>query len=89
MIKRSGHREPWDRAKVVAGLHAAAKNRPLADALIDDIALQVEEEVRLAGPEVTSEQVGLALLELHAATGASSQEWSLIVLPLEPSPRTT
>jgi len=63
VVKRSGHREPWDRAKVVAGLHAAAKNRPLADAVIDDVALQVEEEVRLAGPEVSSEQVGLAVLQ--------------------------
>jgi transcriptional repressor NrdR len=63
VIKRSGDREPWDRAKVVAGLHAAAKNRPRADELIDDIALQVEEEARLAGPEATSEQVGLAVLE--------------------------
>jgi transcriptional repressor NrdR len=63
VIKRSGHTEPWERAKVVAGLHAAAKNRPLSEELIDDVALQVEEEVRLAGPEVTSEQVGLAVLE--------------------------
>jgi transcriptional repressor NrdR len=63
VIKRSGHPEPWDRSKVVAGLHAAAKNRPLAEALIDDIALQVEEEVRLGGPEVTSEQVGLTVLD--------------------------
>jgi transcriptional repressor NrdR len=63
VLKRSGHREAWERAKVVAGLRSAAKNRPLADALIDDVALQVEEEVRLAGPEVTSEQIGLAVLE--------------------------
>jgi transcriptional repressor NrdR len=63
VVKRSGHREPWDRAKVVAGLRAAAKNRPLADEQLDDIAVQVEEEVRLAGPEVTSEQVGLAVLD--------------------------
>ena len=63
VVKRSGHGEPWDRAKVVAGLHAAAKNRPLADAQLEDVALQVEEEARLAGPEVTSEQVGLAVLE--------------------------
>jgi transcriptional repressor NrdR len=63
VVKRSGHREPWDRAKVVAGLRAAAKNRPLADEQLDDIAVQVEEEVRLAGPEVTSEQVGLVVLE--------------------------
>jgi transcriptional repressor NrdR len=63
VIKRSGDREPWDRAKVIAGLRAAAKNRPLTDADIDDVALQVEEEVRLTGPEVSSEQVGLAVLE--------------------------
>jgi transcriptional repressor NrdR len=63
VVKRSGHREPWDRAKVVAGLRAAAKNRPLADEQLDDIAVQVEEEVRLAGPEVSSEQVGLAVLD--------------------------
>jgi len=62
VVKRSGHREPWERAKVVAGLHAAAKNRPLSDALIDEVALQIEEEVRLAGAEVTSEQVGLVVL---------------------------
>lgn len=63
VVKRSGDREPWDRAKLVAGLQAAAKNRPLADAQLEDLALQVEEEVRLAGVEVTSEQIGLAVLE--------------------------
>jgi len=63
VIKRSGHREPWDRAKVVAGLHAAAKNRPVSEGVLEDVAVQVEEEVRLAGTEVTSEQVGLAVLE--------------------------
>jgi transcriptional repressor NrdR len=65
VVKRSGHRQPWDRAKIVAGLQAAAKNRPLAEAsaLLDDLALQVEEEVRLGGPEVSSEQVGLAVLD--------------------------
>ena len=62
VVKRSGHREPWDRLKLIAGLRAAAKNRPLADAHLEDVALQVEEEVRLAGPEVTSELVGLAVL---------------------------
>ena len=63
VVKRSGHREPWDRAKVVAGLQAAAKNRPLADAQLEDLAVQVEEEARLGGPEVASEQIGVAVLE--------------------------
>ena len=63
VVKRSGHREPWDRAKLVAGVQAAAKNRSLADAVLEDLAVQVEEEARLGGPEVGSEQVGLAVLE--------------------------
>lgn len=63
VVKRSGDREPWDRAKIVAGLHAAAKNRPLADVQLEDLAGQIEEGARLQGPEVTSEQIGLAVLE--------------------------
>ena len=62
VVKRSGDREPWDRAKIVAGVHAAAKNRPLGDAQVEDVAMHVEEEARLGGPEVTSEQVGQAVL---------------------------
>jgi len=58
-----GHREPWDRGKLVAGLQAAAKNRPLDDARLEDLAVHIEEEARLAGPEVTSEEIGVAVLE--------------------------
>src|SRR5579885_2498261 len=63
IVKRSGHREPWDRAKVVAGLQAAAKNRPLSDGALEELAAQVEDEVRLAGSAVSSEAVGRAVLE--------------------------
>ena len=30
VVKRSGQREPFDRAKIVAGVAAAAKNRPVS-----------------------------------------------------------
>jgi transcriptional repressor NrdR len=63
VIKRSGHREPFERAKVVAGLKAAGKNRPLSVALLEQIAAEVEESLRLEGSEVTSQQVGLAVLD--------------------------
>lgn len=63
VIKRSGHRQPWNRSKIVAGLHAAAKNRPLGEARLADLALQVEDQLRLGGPEITSQQIGLAVLE--------------------------
>jgi transcriptional repressor NrdR len=63
VVKRSGQREPFERAKVVAGMRAAAKNRPLALATLDKIAAEIDESLRLEGPEVASQQVGLAVLE--------------------------
>ncbi len=62
VVKRSGDREAFDRAKVVAGVAAAAKNRPVDDQAMADLAAEVEEELRLAGPEATTEAVGLAVL---------------------------
>lgn len=63
VVKRSGQREAFDRAKVVVGMQAAAKNRPLSAATLDQIAAEIEEALRLEFAEVTSQQVGLAVLE--------------------------
>jgi transcriptional repressor NrdR len=63
VVKRSGHREGFDRAKVVAGLRSATKNRPVSDEQLESIAADVEEVVRIEGPEVPSETVGRAVLE--------------------------
>jgi len=63
VVKRSGEREPFDRAKVVAGLRASAKNRPLSLEQLEAVAGEVEEAIRLDGPELTSQQVGWAVLE--------------------------
>jgi transcriptional repressor NrdR len=63
VVKRSGHREGFDRAKVVAGLRAATKNRPVSDDQMEALAADVEELVRIEGPEVPSEVVGRAVLE--------------------------
>src|SRR5580658_9467630 len=63
VVKRSGQRQPFDRRKVVEGVRAAAKNRPVSVAAMDGLATEVEEEVRLRGPEVASEVVGRAVLE--------------------------
>src|ERR1041385_8250905 len=56
VLKRSGHREPFDRAKVVAGGRAAAKNRPVSAEQMEAVAADVEERLRLDGPDITSEQ---------------------------------
>ncbi|HET6810507.1 MAG TPA: transcriptional regulator NrdR [Acidimicrobiales bacterium] len=63
VLKRSGAREPFERVKVVAGVRAATKNRPVDVLQMEELAAAVEEEVRLHGGEVTSQQIGLAVLE--------------------------
>jgi transcriptional repressor NrdR len=63
VLKRSGQREPFDRAKVVAGIAAAAKNRPVPTTQMERHAAEIEEELRLIGHEVTSEQIGRAVLD--------------------------
>ena len=67
VVKRSGLRQVFDRAKVVEGVRAAAKNRPLTDDQLDGLAAEVEERMRMDGPDVTSEQVGRAVLEVLRA----------------------
>jgi transcriptional repressor NrdR len=63
VLKRSGQREPFDRAKVVAGMRAATKNRPVSEDALDALAQDVEDALRGAGADVTSQQIGLAVLE--------------------------
>ena len=67
VVKRSGHREPFEREKVAAGIRLAAKGRPIeADggAEIDELITAVEDIVRVeGGAEVTSETVGRVVLE--------------------------
>jgi len=63
VVKSDGRQEPFDRAKVVAGVQIAATERPVEQAQIDVLAAEVEEECRLAGPEVTSERIGIEVLE--------------------------
>lgn len=63
VLKRGGQREPFDRTKVVAGVRAATKNRPVGEDELDALAQDVEDALRGLGAEVTSQQVGVAVLE--------------------------
>jgi transcriptional repressor NrdR len=63
VVKRSGAKEPFERAKVVSGVRAAAKGRPVTLDQIESLATDVEDVMRLEGPEVTTAQVGLATLD--------------------------
>lgn len=66
VLKRSGDRQPFDRAKVAEGIRSACKGRPVSEATVDEIAEHVEDAVRLeaaAGGDVTSSLVGHCVLE--------------------------
>lgn len=63
VTKRSGAREPFESAKIISGIEKAVKNRPIPAADVVSFASEIEEELRAAGPEVTSEQVGRLVLE--------------------------
>ncbi len=64
VVKRSGDEEPFLRDKIIDGLRAACKNRPVTDAEIETIADDVEESVRLQGKRpVPTADVGREVLE--------------------------
>ena len=63
VVKRSGERVPFDRAKVVAGLVAATKARPVEQLQLEELANAVEEELRLQGGDVPSSEIGRVVLE--------------------------
>jgi transcriptional repressor NrdR len=63
VVKRSGQREPFDRSKIVAGVAAAAKNRPVSLEDMEALAADAEEELRLSGAEVSAQQIGVVVLD--------------------------
>jgi len=63
VLKRSGEQVPFERARIVAGIKAASKNRPVSEDQMEALAFEVEEQSRLVGNELTTEAIGLAVLE--------------------------
>ncbi len=63
VTKRGGQREPFDRQKIVHGLVAASKGRPIESETFEALADEVEERARFEGGDVTSEWVGRAVLD--------------------------
>jgi transcriptional repressor NrdR len=61
--KRSGERETFSLEKIAAGISAACKNRPVTDDAIQQLAHSIEEEYRGEGEVVTTQQLGVAVLD--------------------------
>jgi transcriptional repressor NrdR len=62
VVKRDGVREPYDRDKLLSGLHKSLANRPVTVEQVDKLADRVGKRLRRRGPEVTSQQVGFEVL---------------------------
>ncbi len=63
VAKSDGTTESFDRDKIVGGVTAACKGRGVDPELVEQLALAVEDELRLDGGEVTSSRIGLAVLD--------------------------
>lgn len=63
VLKRSGHRDLFERSKLASGIDRAVAGSAVDGAAVEALAAEIEEEVRAEGPEVTSERLGLAVLD--------------------------
>ena len=63
VVKTHGGREPFDRNKVMCGIRASCKGRPVSLEQIVSMSESVEDEVRMHGTEVSSAHIGVAVLD--------------------------
>ncbi len=63
VTKSSGQRQPFDRMKIISGVTSSAKGRPVSAEVIEQLAEDIEDELRLASGELTSQMIGRAVLE--------------------------
>jgi transcriptional repressor NrdR len=63
VVKSDGSTQPFERDKIVFGVRAATKGRGVSEDQIQHLAVEVEDELRLSGGEVSSSRIGLAVLD--------------------------
>ena len=63
VVKSHGGSEPFDRHKLIDGLTAATKGRSVSDQSLQEIAMRIEDSMRLLGSSVSSASVGIAALD--------------------------
>lgn len=61
--KRDGRREPFQTTKVRSGLERALADRIAGAEVLDELVGRVEAEARQRAPEVSSDEIGRAVLE--------------------------
>lgn len=63
VVKSNGQREPFDRSKIIAGVSAACKGRPVTAEQIEQLGEAIEDGARLGGPEISSAAIGVEVLD--------------------------
>ncbi|MBC7332318.1 MAG: transcriptional repressor NrdR [Synergistetes bacterium] len=64
VIKKDGRRELFDREKIIRGLLKACEKRPVSREKIEEIADQIEADLRAEGrKEITSKEIGEKVIE--------------------------
>ncbi|SRR5581483_8822670 len=63
VVKRDERREPYDREKLMRGLHIACRKRPVSEKALDQLADSIEREMLDAGErEISSQQLGTMVM---------------------------
>ena len=64
VVKRDGHREPFDRTKVLTGMVRACEGRPVPREILDQTTSEIERELAEQGVlEVASREIGDRVIE--------------------------
>jgi transcriptional repressor NrdR len=63
VVKRSGLKEPFERSKLADGIGRAVAGGAIPPEMVEGFVASIEEDARASGPEVTSDVLGVAVLE--------------------------
>lgn len=63
VVKSDGRQQPFDRGKIISGIVAATKGRAIDASAIEQVAESIEDAARLDGSEISTAQIGVAVLD--------------------------
>ena len=64
VVKRDERREPYDREKLMRGLHIACRKRPVPEAALERLADSIERSMSDSGErEISSQQLGTMVMD--------------------------
>jgi transcriptional repressor NrdR len=63
VVKKDGRREPFDRAKILAGLKKACSKRPVPVEVLEQAADKIERALEAGDKEIASSRIGDAVMD--------------------------